>query len=120
MNAFDFQNDFGSVVVVGLHTVESGPVWWIGLKHLSPEFQGQSLDECEDEEEFGEMFCGSTCLEVHPPHPVSKAIERAKCLARERRLPLYRSTYFQHSGGDGYTYEFLDWGTSLLPPPDEK
>lgn len=43
MNSNDFQEDFESVVVVGLETLQSDPVWWIGLKHLRPEFRGQSF-----------------------------------------------------------------------------
>jgi hypothetical protein len=100
------------VVRIGLiefPDTETAAVWWIGLSHFAPEFAGRTLADCDDEQEFTEVFEGSTCLETHPPYPARYAIDRARTLARERGLPLYRVTRFtDRSGGQCSVYEEID------------
>lgn len=111
--------DFAEVVVVGLFEFEDGDspaLWWIGLQHFSPEFEGRWIDE-DESHEFAESFQGSTCLETLPLHQASAAIDRACQIARERRLPLYRVTRYRDQHDDQHSvYELVHVQRGLAEP----
>ena len=84
-----------SVVVVGLNQFDDGPMWWIGYYHYHPDSAGSTLEEADLQEDFGNCFDTTECIETHPPDAVALAIAKAHTIARDQKLPLYRTTQFR-------------------------
>lgn len=98
-------NEPQSIIVLALRQFDGGPLWWIGVYVTGDGEELVHLEDCDSNEDFAEQFVATQCIETHPPLEIESAIRRAREIAKERSLQLYRATCYTENRGQFEVFE---------------